>query len=67
MVPQPDPDDATTPQILTGETPNPIHIPPGCRFHPRCPIVAEHLSRTDPQLRPAPGTPPGHDAACLLL
>ena len=67
VVPKPDPDDATTPQILTGEAPNPIHVPPGCRFHPRCPIVAGICHQTDPQLRPAPGTPPGHDAACLLL
>jgi oligopeptide/dipeptide ABC transporter ATP-binding protein len=27
-------------QILTGETPDPSHIPAGCRFHPRCPVVA---------------------------
>ena len=27
------------PQILTGETPDPTRIPPGCRFHPRCPLV----------------------------
>ncbi len=27
-------------QILTGETPDPSRIPPGCRFHPRCPLVA---------------------------
>jgi len=27
-------------QILTGETPDPSHMPPGCRFHPRCPVVA---------------------------
>jgi peptide/nickel transport system ATP-binding protein len=27
------------PQILTGETPDPARIPPGCRFHPRCPLV----------------------------
>jgi peptide/nickel transport system ATP-binding protein len=26
-------------QILTGEAPDPTHIPVGCRFHPRCPIV----------------------------
>ena len=24
-------------QILTGEAPDPTHIPTGCRFHPRCP------------------------------
>ena len=27
-------------QILTGETPDPSRIPTGCRFHPRCPVVA---------------------------
>jgi peptide/nickel transport system ATP-binding protein len=27
-------------QILTGETPDPRRIPSGCRFHPRCPLVA---------------------------
>ncbi len=26
-------------QILTGETPDPLHIPKGCRFHPRCPLM----------------------------
>jgi peptide/nickel transport system ATP-binding protein len=26
-------------QILVGETPDPKHIPKGCRFHPRCPMV----------------------------
>ena len=25
-------------QILTGEAPDPTHIPTGCRFHPRCPV-----------------------------
>jgi peptide/nickel transport system ATP-binding protein len=28
------------PQILVGETPDPARIPAGCRFHPRCPVVA---------------------------
>jgi peptide/nickel transport system ATP-binding protein len=27
-------------QILQGEAPDPTRIPPGCRFHPRCPLVA---------------------------
>ncbi|TDT17542.1 peptide/nickel transport system ATP-binding protein [Ilumatobacter fluminis] len=27
-------------QILVGETPDPRRIPSGCRFHPRCPVVA---------------------------
>lgn len=28
------------PQVLVGETPDPTRIPSGCRFHPRCPLVA---------------------------
>jgi peptide/nickel transport system ATP-binding protein len=27
-------------QILQGEAPDPTRIPTGCRFHPRCPLVA---------------------------
>jgi peptide/nickel transport system ATP-binding protein len=26
-------------QVLHGEAPDPTRIPPGCRFHPRCPLV----------------------------
>jgi oligopeptide/dipeptide ABC transporter ATP-binding protein len=26
-------------QILRGEAPDPVNIPSGCRFHPRCPVV----------------------------
>jgi peptide/nickel transport system ATP-binding protein len=28
------------PQVLAGEAPDPTRIPSGCRFHPRCPLVA---------------------------
>ena len=27
--------------ILVGETPDPRRIPAGCRFHPRCPALAD--------------------------
>ncbi len=27
------------PIVLSGETPDPSRIPPGCRFHPRCPAL----------------------------
>jgi oligopeptide/dipeptide ABC transporter ATP-binding protein len=67
VVPKRDPRDATTPQILTGETPNPVFIPPGCRFHPRCPIAQESCKHTDPELRrPAAATEPTHRVACIL-
>jgi oligopeptide/dipeptide ABC transporter ATP-binding protein len=65
VVPQPDPDRATKPQILQGETPNPINIPSGCRFHPRCPIAEARCQNEDPQLRPVGGA--GQQAACLLI
>jgi peptide/nickel transport system ATP-binding protein len=26
-------------QILVGEVPDPTRVPPGCRFHPRCPVL----------------------------
>jgi oligopeptide/dipeptide ABC transporter ATP-binding protein len=67
VVPKRDPRDSTAPQILTGETPNPVFIPSGCRFHPRCPIAQESCKSTDPELRrPASATSPDHRVACIL-
>jgi len=65
VVPQPDPDRATKPQILQGETPNPVNVPSGCRFHPRCPVAEARCQNEDPQLHPAGGA--GQQAACLLI
>ncbi len=36
---------------ITGDPPNPIAPPPGCRFHTRCPIAAPICSREQPVLR----------------
>lgn len=47
--------------ILQGETPNPIDLPSGCRFHPRCPIAQPHCQETDPTWREIE---PLHWAAC---
>jgi oligopeptide/dipeptide ABC transporter ATP-binding protein len=67
VVPKRDPRDSTRPQILTGETPNPVFIPSGCRFHPRCPIAQDTCRSTDPELRRTAGaTDPDHRTACLL-
>ena len=66
VIPRRDPRDRTRPQILAGETPNPVHVPTGCRFHPRCPAVFDRCPTDDPvELLPA-GTD-GHGAACWLL
>ncbi|MFI0421171.1 oligopeptide/dipeptide ABC transporter ATP-binding protein [Spongiactinospora sp. 9N601] len=31
-----------------GEPPSPLHLPPGCRFHPRCPAAEERCRTTAP-------------------
>ncbi len=41
VVPSPDPRHKATRTILKGERPDPIDIPTGCRFHPRCPVAFE--------------------------
>jgi peptide/nickel transport system ATP-binding protein len=67
VVPRRDPDQRTTPQILEGETPNPVHVPSGCRFHPRCPVAVERCREVDPELRGVAGVAAEHRAACILL
>jgi oligopeptide/dipeptide ABC transporter ATP-binding protein len=67
VVPKRDPREQTTPQILTGETPNPVRVPRGCRFHPRCPIAEPRCSEVDPSLqRPREEATPDHRAACIV-
>jgi oligopeptide/dipeptide ABC transporter ATP-binding protein len=68
VVPKRDPRQRENPQILRGETPNPVHIPRGCRFHPRCPMAIPACEETDPALRrPAAATSPEHVAACIRV
>ena len=50
---------------LSGELPDATSIPPGCRFHPRCPHRFAPCDTDDPSLRAAGGD--GHRAACHLL
>lgn len=50
--------------ILQGETPNPINIPTGCRFHPRCPVAFDTCKVSDPPMTALSKT---HQAACLLV
>ncbi len=49
VVPKPDPRMKTEKIILKGERPDPAHIPPGCRFHPRCPYAMEKCSEVEPE------------------
>jgi oligopeptide/dipeptide ABC transporter ATP-binding protein len=68
VVPKPDPRQRSKPQILQGESPNSVRIPPGCRFHPRCPMAIPDCKEVDPELRrPAAATSPEHLAACIRV
>lgn len=46
---------------LPGEPPNPTNPPPGCKFHPRCPLATELCRVERPPLREVA---PGRLAAC---
>jgi peptide/nickel transport system ATP-binding protein len=63
VVPVPNPRLRRERTILEGETPNPIDVPGGCRFHPRCPVVFERCPQVDPTLYEVGAA---HRAACLL-
>ncbi|HWF56589.1 MAG TPA: oligopeptide/dipeptide ABC transporter ATP-binding protein [Solirubrobacteraceae bacterium] len=62
-IPIPDPAENRARERITvsGEPPNPINPPSGCRFHTRCPHATEICSEVEPQLSEYPG---GHLAAC---
>jgi len=64
VVPVPNPRLRRERIILQGETPNPIDLPSGCRFHPRCPLAEARCREVDPAFVTIG---PGHEAACLLL
>jgi oligopeptide/dipeptide ABC transporter ATP-binding protein len=47
-VPVPDPEDRLREDPLEGESPNPIDLPPGCRFRPRCKKVMKICREAPP-------------------
>ncbi|MBN1442221.1 MAG: ABC transporter ATP-binding protein [Planctomycetes bacterium] len=48
---------------LAGAVPDPLRLPSGCRFHPRCPLAEERCRREDPPLRLSSS---GRAVACHL-
>jgi len=48
VLPAPNPRKQRERLVLHGEVPNPIDLPSGCRFHPRCPVAQDQCKETDP-------------------
>lgn len=49
---------------ILGDPPNPIDLPPGCRFASRCPLVEERCKTVDPAFKALNST---HHVACHLV
>jgi oligopeptide/dipeptide ABC transporter ATP-binding protein len=63
-VPVPDPERKRSRIILQGDVPSPLNPPPGCRFHPRCPVAIQGVcDRVPPKLL----NYDGHLAACHVV
>lgn len=67
-MPSMDPDNRGKQATLTGDPPNPINPPGGCRFHTRCAHAEMCCSAREPKLTADAGNPAGdHLAACHML
>ncbi len=69
-IPIPDPEVSTKRIILSGDVPQLINPPPGCRFHPRCQCLESHghnkslCSKKDPKLVNIGSSNEEHYVAC---
>jgi peptide/nickel transport system ATP-binding protein len=63
-MPSMDPDRRTEASPLTGDPPNPINPPSGCRFRTRCAFAEEVCARVAPKLDDIAG---GHQVACHMM
>ena len=57
------PDDPPQERALAGEVPSALHLPTGCRFHPRCPAAMPMCAEVEPMLKPRED---GGEVACHL-
>lgn len=64
-MPSLDPDQRTQTPPITGDPPNPIDPPPGCRFHTRCACAEPMCAQVVPALSPVAGGE--HLAACHMV
>ncbi|HWI51978.1 MAG TPA: ABC transporter ATP-binding protein, partial [Symbiobacteriaceae bacterium] len=49
--------------VIEGVVPNPLHLPEGCRFHPRCPYAIDKCKQSQPALEQVA---PGRYVACFI-
>jgi oligopeptide transport system ATP-binding protein len=63
-IPEPDPGVRKDRQTLRGEIPSPMNRPPGCSYHPRCPLAQEICSRVRPEPREVR---PRREVACHVV
>ncbi len=47
---------------IPGSPPDLVHLPAGCKFHPRCPYASDRCRREEPPLH---DVAPGHQVACF--
>jgi oligopeptide transport system ATP-binding protein len=67
-IPVPDPTLHRERVILPGDVPSPLNPPPGCRFHPRCPVAIGVCRDVEPPLRNvAAAGEEEHRVACHLV
>jgi len=50
-------------EVITGTVPDPLHFPPGCRFHPRCKFAREICKVGEPGVQEMNGH---HGVRCFL-
>ena len=63
-VPIPDMSQKKERVVLQGDVPSPVHQPPGCSFHPRCPYREDICDKVEPQLEFGAD---GHGVSCHVF
>jgi oligopeptide/dipeptide ABC transporter ATP-binding protein len=48
---------------IPGTTPDPVNVPQGCPYHPRCPVSEDRCEEEDPVLQAPEGS--NHELACF--
>ena len=62
-IPAMDPEHRTEKAAISGDPPNPINPPGGCRFHTRCPVAQQICAETAPVLGALHSA---HPVSCLM-